>query len=548
MRRRLMQRLRTSLLAIVFSLCLLSFSGARPKSPPPETVPSPQPFSDLSFGWSSWGLSGSDKKFRNYASPPQNLYLGLSTILFPPDGGQTGNLWALGAAEHDFSYGGGATFLYGRLTGRLTVQRNRFFSPTPVLIPLSQRVTRRASVRYLISPDFALSYSYSMDLEDHFFEPPKDSLNQWTRYWDIGAEGKAGPGQLTLAYQHRHYSDRTVVRPNVTVRGWRIAYLLEGGQNLGVEASLARFAITQRGRPDNDVTSLALFGDWIIGSDTDFSVLLRRDSIDLPFIANASVRERRFLSASVRHHLYGWNLLLRATQREAERIRGDRSFVDVPRWRTWEGRLSGRLGRDFRLTLRGSAQHLSHFPVMTARDPRPLFYDGRRSFQARLEGGSPLLSGYFSWALDQYDNDARLLQMRARTLAFGVQYQLSPKASLFGEYAYENWTARSEMAEFPTLDSFLSNSRLTSVGLQWSIDRKTSLSLGISDFATANDNPLLLRNLNTSGSFVTASLTYRFPAGYRVSLIIAPWRYRDRIAGVMNYDTSLVLLTGSAQF
>ncbi len=515
---------------------------------PPKPTQVPEVPTDASIAFASWLLSGSEQRFRSYASPPRGLFLAGASIAFPEFRGERGLIWGANVTEQDYTIGSQGAVLFGRLRGSFFVSRNRFFRPTPLPLPPSQRVVRDLSLRHLFTPDFSVSFNYSMQMEDHFFDPPKDPLGQRTRYWDLVGEGKVGSGFLSVGYQHRFYRDRMLAQPNVTVRGWRALYLWEMSPDIGVETSFSRFSVRQPARPINDITALSFAAEWAPGANSFVDTILRREAWDLPAIGNAAVRERRLLSASLRHRFAGWTVLIRGTQKEAERIRGDRTFVDVPRWRTWETRLSGRLGESFRLTFKGSTQHLNHPPVMVAADARPLFYDDRRSFQLRLEGGSPRVSGYLTAGHERFDNDARAVEITLRSLIIGCHYQLSERASLFAEYAYDNWTAKSEMADFPNVDNFLSNSRVTALGLQWTVDRRTSLNLALSDFATANDNPLLLRNGNTSGRFLTGSVTYRFPAGYQVSFTLSPWRYRDRVAGALNYDTSLILISGTARF
>jgi hypothetical protein len=104
------------------------------------------------------------------------------------------------------------------------------------------------------------------------------------------------------------------------------------------------------------------------------------------------------------------------------------------------------------------------------------------------------------------------------------------------------------MTAFLTLDNFLPNSRVTSLGLNWAIDRRNFLSLAFTELVTANDNPLLLRDGNYRGRFLTGVWRYRFPAGYEITLTVAPWRYRDRVVNWMDYEATIVMISGMARF
>jgi hypothetical protein len=67
-------------------------------------------------------------------------------------------------------------------------------------------------------------------------------------------------------------------------------------------------------------------------------------------------------------------------------------------------------------------------------------------------------------------------------------------------------------------------------------------------FATYNDNPLSLPGGNTQGNFVTISGRYRFRSGYEIALTAAPWTYHDSVDSAFNYNTTLIMITGSARF
>jgi len=185
---------------------------------------------------------------------------------------------------------------------------------------------------------------------------------------------------------------------------------------------------------------------------------------------------------------------------------------------------------------------------MVTTDPRQLFWDNRRFAQLKLEGGSPILNGYLILTHRRWDNDVRAVELTTNAVLLGGTWNARAQLSLFAEYAYEAWRAKSEMAAFPTLDNFVPNSRITTFGLNWAIDRRTFLSAAFTEFVTANDNPLLLRDGNYRGRFLTASLSYRFPAGYEVVLTVSPWRYRDRVVDLMDYEATVVMVSGKARF
>ncbi len=505
---------------------------------------------EIEVGFSNWGLDGNQNKFRQYATPTKSLFLRsiryTPTFRFPSS--DAGQLTLKGLGEDDYRIEGSLDTLFGRARLEFSINRNRFYDATQLLVGESEREIEEGAFKYLLTNDFALSVRYRMDRQDRIFESPKLPYYQRTRYWDAVAEGKLGDSQLSLGYADWRYFDRTDIRPDISVKRWNFRYMWEPNLNFGLEGGVARFSVKQPGRPDSDVDSLTLNADWALSPFTDLSLHLRRDKLDLPAVQNAWVRERRIGVANLTHRWRGWTFNFGFRQQEAERIRKDQSFVDTPRWRTFEVRLSGRVAPQWRLTLRGSTQHLTHPPTMVTTDPRQLFWDDRRFAQLKLEGGSTVLNGYLTLTHRRWENDVRAIELTTNSVTVGGSWQASDRLNFFAEYAYEAWKAKSEMTEFPTLDNFVPNSRVTTIGLNWAVDKRTFLSAAFTEFVTNNDNPLLLRDGNYRGRFLTASLRYRFPAGYEIALTVAPWHYRDRVVDLMDYDATIVMVSGSARF
>lgn len=511
------------------------------------SVAFPQP-SEMDIGLGLWSLDGNEHKLRQYATPPKGLFFNLFRYTLPSPIDRSGWLTFKGTERNDYRTEGNLTLLFGRSQWEMSANRYRFFDPTLTIIPSSTRALREVATKFLLTQNFAIALRYRMDQQDQFFEAPKLPLRQRTRFWDTVAEGKLGDGQISLGYTDFRYFDRTDMRPDTTIRRWHANYLWMPNERMGWEAGFHRFTIQQSFRPNSDGQALAISGDWALSSATDITLLLRRDKWDLPVVQNAQVRERRLAIARFVHRWQGWTLQLGFRQQENERVRKDQSFVDVPRWRAMELRLSGRLASHWRLTLRGDWQRLTHLPTMGTTDPRQLFWDNRRFAQLKLEGGSPTLNGYLILTHRRWDNDVRAVELTTNTVVLGGTWNAGERLSLFAEYAYEAWQAKSEMAAFPTLDNFVPNSRVTTIGLNWAIDRRTFLSAAFTEFVTANDNPLLLRDGNYRGRLLTASLSYRFPAGYEVALTVSPWRYRDRVVDLMDYDATVVMVSGKARF
>lgn len=519
-----------------------------PESPQAPLPPPPKPLS-LDFGWSWWNEDGRFAKFRQYATPPNSRFLRELRYISPFwDNGSNLRLQLWSPTEDDFRLEGNFSFAFGQTRAEAWTTRNRFLTPAPDVLRTSERTATESFFKQAISPDFALFFRYRQEGQNHYLETPRTPLLQNTRYWDAVAEGKFGNGWLSIGYTDWRYFDRTNTFPDTGMQRWHARYLWEMNPRLSVEGMFSGMRLPQQGRPRSSMDTLQLVSDILINNATELTLSFRQDKIDLPVVRNAYVRERRSGQALLIHRWNRWNLQLGVRGREAERVRADHTFVDVPRWWTVEGRLWGRLNRQLRLTVRGWDERLNDPPVMLTSDPRSLYWNHRRMMQVKLDGGSALFNGYLTYTHRHWGNNARDVGLNLNALTLGGTWTPRDNFSLFAELSSEAWTARSEVAQEPILRRFVPNSQVVTVGFNWTVDRRTAVSATFTRFVTDNDNPLLLRDANTEGNFLTANITYQLPSDYLLTLTIAPWSYRDKVDSWMDYDTQLVLLSLSGRF
>lgn len=519
--------------------------GARPAAPKPVHLKAYA----ITLGAADWDLRGNENKFRQYGTPPRGIFA--RELLFAPKPSlrDTGFISLRGPGETDYRHDGRIALFYGRTQGELSFWRNEFYDPTIFVIPGSHRNVNEESIKQFLGRDFSLSTRYRMIEQDQIFEAPRDQLHQRTRYWDLIGAGRLGEGQIKLGYTNWRYFDRTLTLFDTTVDGMRLGYMWTPTQDIGVEGTYQNLDVTQSGQPKGNIQIMSLTGDSTIGGSTDLGFILRDDRLNLPVIQTAYAREQRLGQLSLAHNWGKWNTRFAISQREVERVRADQSFVDVPEWFTFEGRLDGRVTQDLRLTVRGYTQSASHLPPMSTVDPRSLYWSSRDFVQVRLQHGRRDLGGYFAWTYRNWDNEARAVNVNLNSFVVGGNWQATPKLSLFAEYTREDWSGKStENTVFPTLQMFLPDSYVLAAGLDYLVNSRAYLSLNVSNFDTNNDNPLLLRDGNTNGLFFTINARYLLNGGNEVGLVIAPWAYHDEVVGQMNYDTAVVMLTGKLRF
>lgn len=520
----------------------------QPESPQAPLTPPPPPVS-IDLGWAWWSLNGSATKFRQYATPPDGAFIRELRYISPF--WRTGDNFRLqlwGTTEDDYRLESNLSFGFGATRVETWTTRNRFQTPVPQPLPTSERTVTESFVKQAITPTFSVFVRYRQEGQNHYLPTPRTPLMQNTRYWDAVAAGLLGNGQVEVGYTDWRFFDRTVTVPDTGMERWHARYLWDISPTAAVEGTFAQMQLRQQNRPSSNMETLSLTSDIHLSNSTELALAFRRDKIGLPVVQNAYVREQRSTNALLIHRWNRWSLQMGVRQREAERLRADQTFVDVPRWWTLEGRLWGRISKQLRLTVRGYTEQLNSPPAMLTADPRSLYWDSRRFAQLKIDGGSPEVNGYLTYTYRRWKNDARAVTLNLSGITAGGTWLANPNLTLFAEYSTEAWGARSEVNTWPTLGNFVPNSRVSTVGINWTIDPRTRLSLSYTNFVTDNDNPLLLQDANTEGRFLTANLSLRLPSDWELTLTVAPWTYRDEVVRLMDFDTQLVLLSLSGRF
>ncbi len=508
---------------------------------PPSTV-----LAEIGYG--DWGLSGSESKFRQHAMVPHGLLLRdlrYAPMLRSRSESAFFDVKGLGGddyrAESRLVWGYGATQLSG------SVSRFRFADPLPVPVDGSSRHVEEFSARQSLSRDFALSLQFRNDSQRNRYEVPYANLDQNTQYWDAFATGKLGSGFAAFNYSNLHYSDRTGTLLNTTVQTSGLSYLWNPSDAIGIEAAYSHVAISEAAQPESHLDIMSLQGDFALGSATDLNLRLQQRNVGTATIQSAYARDQGVGTASLFHRWKSWRAQVGIRLQNDERVNGTQSFVDVPKWSTVEGRLSGTVIAGWRLTVRSYTQTLSDPPSAITMDNASLYWNGRNYLQVKLEGGPPAVNYYLTYTYQANRNSARATDVQTTQYTVGSIWQISPTVSLFGEYHHESWSGHTDLNDFPALSNFLPNSTTGIVEMTWN-QRRLFLSASYTGFSVSNDNPLLLQDGNTRGTFITLNGRYRFPRGYELGLTVAPWTYRDKVVGALNYDAAIVMVNGSARF
>ncbi len=536
------------------ALAFLASSGMvraqEPEAEPekPESRP-PAVFVSAEIGFGARDVSGNRNKLGQYVIPPEGWYLKELTLQprsMPYDGYAYLTLRGYGAdpirADAELGLNGARhRFWYW-------ADRNRSIANTAQVVAQSNRRGDGITYSGLIAPDFGWSVRYATQNQNRFFEAPREALRTRTKEWDVAAFGTVGQGSLGIALTDAQFYDRMLALPNTSTRTIYLTGLWSPGPEGDLEGSVATRTINRSGTGVGRVNQFVLAGNMSLGGAGDLAIRGEAEHASWPITESAYVTDRRLVETVFSSRYRTTAMTFRWQYREAERIRGDGQYLDVPKWTTFSGRITNRLTRQARLTLRGSTERMWQRPQMTTTDVRSALWDGRDNFEARLDVGDETFSGYASWRTRRNGNSVRGTNVTNGTASAGATWTLSPALEIFAEYSLESWHGRSEDMAFPTLGNFMADSRVGSVGISYALDSRSFFWAGYTQAVTDNDNPLQMRDGNTEARYLTASFRRRIGPAQEVSVTIAPWTYRDRTDPTMNVTATTLVLSGKTRF
>lgn len=515
-----------------------------------EAKPAPQKPWRITLGGAGYDVSGNFRKFRQYATPPRGFLLEelrYQRELIDPRNNAFFSVKAPG--QQDYIALGRADLGYGYTQAWGDWRQNRFYSPTPTIEDPSDRKIQDGTLRQYLNRSFSISFRYRMDEQNDFYETPHDPLRQRTRYEDAILSGKVGPGRLNFTLSDWRYFDRTGVILDSAISRWLLRYMWEPARTIGVEGLVSQLTISQPELQDSHVQTFALAGDVEFGPATNLVLGYQQDNFNYPNVQSAWVKEQRVGEAHIIQRWRNWSGTFGIRSKENDRLRGLQDFIDVPSWLQFEGRISGRLNKQLRLTLRGFIEDMSSQPPMITDDPRSLTWDNREFAQFKLDGFNQNLNYYLIGTYNHRSNDARAIGISNRTVTTGANWDALPGFNVFAEYTYDAWWANGgETGQPPGLDAFFPNNTLVVAGFGWSVTPNDFLWAAYTDFRTQNDNPLLLRDGNARGRYLTLNYRRQLPRGAQVELTVAPWSYRDRVDNNMSYSSTTVILSASTRF
>lgn len=506
----------------------------------------------LSAAYGDWRFNGNSHKFTQYATPPRGFYL--RDFSYEPetiDRRHWGYFEAKAPGQDDYRLDSRIQLFNGTFNAEFSNNRARFFSPSPQLIDQSQHLQTEAYLKQMLGQNFSLTFRNRFEQKDFYQQAPTDPENQRSRYWDLSARGSVGAnGFLDLSYSDIRYWDRTLVEPDSDTRRIGATYRHELTDNLSLEGTYSHSTIDQDGYAQSKIDTWGIGSRWNATESTSFFANFRQDKLDLPNVQNAHDRARTRWDAKIVQQLpSNWIAQASYAQLDLERYRGDLTYVDVPRIHTYEGKISGPLTPAFRVSAKLMRQTLDGQAIMTdIHNTATAYFRNRWNAQVKVDTTGEFVNAYFVYSYNANLNDARGSNIGDTGLTFGASWQAKPNVDFYGEVSTDRWSASTGNARTADIGSYFPDGTTWTLGGNYTINPKLSISAGYTGVLTRNDNPLLLQDGNIHGNYFNGTVTYKDPHGWNLALTYAPSTYRDHVYDLMNYTSGLIDISASTKF
>ncbi len=489
-------------------------------------------FNVISVGYGMRDLRGIQSRLNQYASPARGLTLYELNVTSPlTEKNPFGHLTWKGTPGQDTVVEGQTAFDFGRIYLRGIVTRYGYSEPEWQPHAQSHYESNDYNAHLALGPDAGLYYRYWSERRSRGFISPNDPTNYLAQTNALGLEGRILGGQAGVTVSDVRFYDRTGQQPNSlrsTVTGH---YTLPIGPTVTLNGLASYTKIAQSGMVSSSIRHMAFSGLWDLVPTTTLSVFLSQDDIDLRNIQNAYAKKRLISSARLDQAWRGGGAEFSFVHREDERLRSDHSYVDVPKWNTFEGKFWHRISPQLRFITKGTIQNLNSAPTMNTEDPRQLYWSFKSDIQARIEGGNEKTAFYAGYRSRFRENRGRDFNVAWSNWSIGGSHQFNPKLSGYAEVSYDKFNARGVDPDTGDhLSQYFPDNLSETAGLEW----------------TRKPGEVFTGALNYSVSGIArltqVTFTYHRDIARDKSLelvVASPWRYEDRQYQIAGYRADI---------
>lgn len=526
-----------------------------PAEPPTEATPAEEApekvtRNEIVIGYSNWVVRNNFQKWQQYGVPTRGIAVRKLDLLFPKNGSSPFVKFTFsGEPGREQEGGGEVIFDQGRGRAKFNLSQHYSHDISPVLTPRSTRRSYNVDIDYALTHDIGVYWQTRQETQDKYRVAPADEIRVITKSFAGGLQGKLGGGNFGVEIGDRRYYDRTLTQPKTVQRRYSADYTHPIGETANVGAAWSHTRIEQPSRNVGDIQNASFNADWDFSPTGTLFLVLKRDNFKLPPVENVTDRKR--LSSSIRlvQHLPIGNLELGYQSRSNERFRADHSYVDVPKWDTYDARLTGTFMRGLRYSLKGSYEHLHRQPgFQTEEDSRGLYFDDRIRFSGMISGGNEKFNGYLAYQFRYDENSPREIQIRTHLWTLGASYVFNDRTSGYFELLNETAEAKGLIEDGLNLDSFFPSWTSLAFGVDHTVNAKDSMSLAINHYFANNANPMFEYGGNVRGTELTAQYHHQISSTESLHVLLAPWRYDDKVDSSARYRATVLGVSFALKF
>lgn len=527
-----------SLLALALLGAMAMAQDAPEPVEEPEETPAPK-LNKLTLRYAALDISGNRSTARKIGSPANGLAIEELSYLRP------GNdllpfirLTLRDTPDRDYSFGANLILPGGATQFSVSSNHRRYQKDavTPTGDSDDYFTTAEISHNHGNTGAFVSYLNSERDIQP---ERPRPSRYPNTQRIAAGIQTQSGPVNASFTASQTRTTDRSNLIPRSVQQVYGAQLAGDLGPNISLLGVATHTRVSQSALEDSKMNSLSLSGVVDLWNRTSLRLDLSRQDLDLPNVESSFDRQRFSTGAQLNTYVAGWGVQLGYRHRESERVRRDRTAVDVPSWDTYEARLSRRLSDQLRVSVKGSWDDLRDSYVSGTRDTRQLTFDDRIRGQAKIDYTHDTTSLYAIYNYQFRQNRVRDVALSLHNFAFGASQQVSEPLSVYGELSFDSFAGGNRvLATEGQLEEFFPNSMNASAGFSLTMDSVSTLSAAVNGFSTNN----------VWGAQFSASYTRQFADDRSFELSISPWTTRDRLLHENSFRSTLVTLKYSLKF
>ncbi|MBS1717373.1 MAG: hypothetical protein JSS72_06550 [Armatimonadetes bacterium] len=497
-------------------------------------------WNSITFGLNSFRYSGSDRRLQQYAKldgPPtlSELVIGMPARTMSPfvravlrgNPGQdrVGELYMAFPSLHAIVKAEGSTSDYN----------NTAWEPTKTSLDDVAKIYWEQT----LGPTTGGFVMWRRDIQDENFVPPFPSNRIVTSTYAASIENRNKSGSMGASFIESRLNDESGALPTTARHTGNFEATMQSGA-LDLRATASYTKIQQRAQGDTGIGSLGFSGVFDLNELSSLEIDACGVHYSLGDVTqSAYLKQDTSFGARYTTFWEEGSLNVGFHHREVQRMRQDHSYVDVPKWNTYDFRLKQRLSPTWRLTVRGTWDRALALATYQTDDPRQLAWDDRAMLTAKLEGGTPSLVSYLSYTYRLRQNFGRNVSIGWNNFTLGASKDISPKLSVFAEGSQDTFAIGDDpLNTADPLGAYFPKSVSLTTGATFVRSPRESFSGVMQYFLTDN----------WVGNQVTLSYRRSLSAANSFDVSLAPWRMSDRLYGLTGYDATLFSLRFTTKF